>query len=150
MRANELLNETVNLIPAPPGSTPVKSGFVRLYHQTDEDCLRSIEHNGLLLKHARGIEGPYGIYAGETPFYGKADSRPTLEFQVPKDKWYNPFVLMDVTPEYFIALHYPWHARARYIEDNPKVLQNALSGKYDDLTGDYATAVEYVKAKYHK
>ena len=136
-------------IPAEPGTTPIKEGYVRLYHQTDGDNLRSIEKEGLLLSHARGIEGPRAIYAGETPFYGSAESRPTLEFQVPKDQWDAPFVLRDVTPEDIIAAHYPWQRHARYIEKN-NLVKNALDGKYDMLKGDEGKAVDYIKKKYGK
>ena len=69
----------------------------------------------------------------------------TLEFYVDRDKWDNPFVLEDVPPEQMIAIHLPWHSKARYILDNPDTLEKALSGDFDDLRDDYATAVEYVK-----
>jgi len=44
-----------------------------------------------------------------------------------------------------IAAHLPWHRKTRYIQDNPKTLARTLSGGYDDLTGDEAKAVQYVK-----
>ena len=134
-------------IPAAPGTTPIKEGHVRLYHQTDGDNLQEIEKHGLLLKHAKGIEGPRAIYAGETPFYGKATHTPTLEFQVPKDQWQPPFVLRDVKPEDFIAAHYPWHRHARYLEKN-NMVANVLSGKYDKVGEDETKAVNYLKRKY--
>ena len=134
-------------IPAAPGTTPIKEGHVRLYHQTDGDSLREIEKHGLLLKHAKGIEGPRAIYAGETPFYGDALHRPTLEFQVPKDQWQPPFVLRDVKPEDFIAAHYPWHKHARYLEKN-NMIANVLSGKFDNVGEDEDKAVNYLKRKY--
>jgi len=141
---------SVKPIPAEAGSTPVKEGHVRLYHQTDGDNLRKIEKEGLLLKHAKGIEGPRAIYAGETPFYGSAKSRPTLEFQVPKEHWQSPFVLHDVAPKDIIAAHYPWHSHARYLEseDNKEAKENELSGKHDNLGGDTGKAVQYIKEKY--
>jgi hypothetical protein len=141
---------SVKPIPAEAGSTPLKEGHVRLYHQTDENNLRKIEREGLLLKHAKGIEGPRAIYAGETPFYGKAAERPTLEFQVPKEHWQSPFVLRDVAPKDIIAAHYPWHRHARYLEseDNKEAKENVLSGKHDNLGGDTGKAVQYIKAKY--
>ena len=148
MRAIEFIVEGITQIPAAPGTTPVKPGFVRLYHQTDGDNLRAIEREGLLLQHAKGIEGPRAIYAGEDPFYGTAESRPTLEFQVPQGWWQAPFVLHDVAPDYFIAAHYPWHKKARYLENKPEALQQALQGKFDNLTGDAAKAVEYVKSRH--
>ena len=141
---------SVKPLPAEAGSTPLKEGHVRLYHQTDENNLRKIEREGLLLKHAKGIEGPRAIYAGETPFYGKAAERPTLEFQVPKEHWQSPFVLRDVAPKDIIAAHYPWHRHARYLdsEDNKQSLDNVLTGKHDNLGGDTGKAVQYIKAKY--
>jgi len=141
---------SIKSIPDEPGSTPIKEGHVRLYHQTDGDNLRKIEKEGLLFKHAKGIEGPKAIYAGETPFYGKAEEKPTLEFQVPKEHWQSPFVLSDVMPKDIIAAHYPWHRHARYLEDkdNKQALENTLSGKHDKLDGDTGKAVKYIKAKY--
>jgi hypothetical protein len=134
-------------VPSEPGSTPIKEGHVRLYHQTDEDNLREIEKHGLLLKHAKGIEGPRAIYAGETPFYGDPTDRPTLEFQVPKEYWDAPFVLKDVHPKDFISAHYPWHRHARYLEDESGI-KNVLSGRFDTLKGNEGKAVEYIRNKY--
>jgi len=155
MRLYELiiLSESYDIthsLPPEPGTTPILPGYVRLYHQTDEDSLRSIEHTGLKLANARGIEGPRAIYASKTGFYGKPGSRPTLEFQVPEDKWDSPFVLMDVPPINIIAAHYPWHAKARYLVDHPDKMQMTLNGDFDDLGGDYAPAVEYIKNTYGK
>lgn len=148
MKIFEVISQRVPNLPPEPGTAPITPGYVRLYHQTDEDSLKQIEQTGLLFAHAKGIEGPRAIYASERGFYGKPGSRPTLEFQVPANMWDDPFVLQDVPPENIIAAHYPWHSKARYLEDNPDTLQNALTGKYDDLQGDYAQAVAYVKAKY--
>lgn len=139
-------------IPLPHGTAPLKEDHVRLYHQTDAESLKAIENEGLLLSKAKGIEGPKAIYAGEKPFYGPVDSRPTLEFQVPKNMWDSPFVLRNVTKDDIIAAHYPWHRKARYLEEpgNEVALGNALSGKFDNLTGDYAEAVKFIKSKYEK
>jgi hypothetical protein len=152
-RITRIPGDTAYDIPNEPGSTPIKEGYIRLYHQTEEDNLRKIEKEGLLLKHAKGIEGPRAIYAGESPFYGKSDSRPTLEFQVPKKYWDSPFVLRDVTPEDIIAAHYPWHRHARYLEDEEGII-NVLSGRFDYLDKDdgkspnETKALRYIKAKY--
>jgi len=136
-------------VPKEPGTTPIKEGYVRLYHQTDGDNLRQIEKEGLLLERAKGIEGPKAIYAGETPFYGEVSSRPTLEFQVPKKDWDAPFVLRNVKPEDFISAHYPWHKHARYLEDKEGIA-NVLSGRFDDIdpNTDSGKAVKYIKDKY--
>jgi len=137
-------------LPAEPGTQEIPDGYVRLYHQTDTDSLDSIAKEGLSIKYAKGIEGPRAIYAGETPFYGPVETRPTLEFIVPKEQWDAPFVLQDVQPDQIIAAHYPWHRRVRYIDakGNASILQKALAGEFDDLEGDYKLAVQYVKDKY--
>jgi len=138
-------------VPSEPGTEPIPSGTVRLYHQTDGQSLDKIATEGLSIKYAKGIEGPKAIYAGEQPFYGAADSRPTLEFYVPKAQWDAPFVLEDVSPEQIIAAHYPWHKQARYLENEPDSMQSALDGQYDDLKDpDTSKAVEYIKEKYSK
>lgn len=137
-------------LPAEPGTQSIPDGYVRLYHQTDTESLSSIAKEGLSIQYAKGIEGPRAIYAGETPFYGPVETRPTLEFIVPKDQWEAPFVLQDVQPNQIIAAHYPWHRRVRYLEDNPASMQKALAGEFDDLDGDYRLAVQYVKDKYGK
>jgi hypothetical protein len=125
--------------------------MVRLYHQTDAKSLDKISKEGLSIKYAKGIEGPKAIYAGEQPFYGAADSRPTLEFYVPKAQWDAPFVLKDVQPDQIIAAHYPWHKTARYLESEPDSMQNALDGQFDDLKDeDTVKAVQYIKDKYGK
>lgn len=151
-KSNKKTNESVNgfkSIPNPPGTDPIPPGTVRLYHQTGGDELRSIERHGLLFAHAKGIEGPKAIYASEKGFYGDPTSRPTLEFFIDKKYWDDPFVLEDVPLENIIAAHYPWHKKARYLEDDRNdILQKALDGEFDDLTGDYAIAVKYIKQKY--
>lgn len=152
MRATEFIVEHappgLDTLPPEPGTTPIPAGTVRLYHQTSEEALRSIAKHGLQLAHARGIEGPRAIYASERGFYGKPDSRPTLEFYVDENKWDDPFVLQDVMPEQMLALHLPWHRKARYIETHPNVKEQVLAGEHDDLTGDYKLAVDYIKSKY--
>lgn len=135
----------IEALPPLPGTAPLKPGYVRLYHQTGEKELQSIETTGLTLNHARGIEGPKAIWADEKGFYGDPAKKPTLEFQVPKDKWIAPFVMQDVMPEDFLAVHYPWHYRAHYILEHPQCIEQCLAGKYDALTGSDAKAVQYVK-----
>jgi hypothetical protein len=147
MRIRDIIAESADTehLPSRPGTEPIPPGTVRLYHQTSEQALQSIMRTGLNIANAQGIEGPRAIYASETGFYGKPESRPTLEFFVDQDKWQNPFVLEDIPPEQMIAAHMPWHRQARYIESHPKLKQEVLAGKHDDLTGDYAQAVSYIK-----
>jgi len=141
----EAANLSPDTVPPPHGTTPIPDGYVRLYHQTTEQNLASIIKQGLNIEHARGIEGPRAVYASREGFYGGPESRPTLEFMVPVNKFEDPFVLQDVPPDLMIAAHLPWHRKARYILDNPKTLARTLSGGYDNLTGDEAKAVQYVK-----
>ena len=135
-------------LPPPPGTAPIPPGTVRLYHQTSESALHSILKTGLQIQHARGIEGPYAIYASEKGFYGDPSSRPTVEFFIREEMWSDPFVLGDVPPSQMLAGHLPWHKQARYLTTHPKQLQQALAGEFDVLTGDYAIAVEYIKQQY--
>jgi len=121
-------------LPPEPGTMPIPEGHVRLYHQTGEDELKSIMKTGLGIKHARGIEGPRAVYAGETPFYGEVRYKNTFEFHVPKSQWDAPFVLRDVTPRAGVA-HYPWQAQARYILTHPQTLKLAREGEFDYLIG---------------
>ena len=152
MRYREIIKENNNpsALPAEPGTEPIPQNAVRLYHQTTEDNLKSIMNSGLNIENARGIEGPKGIYASQTGFYGKPGTRPTVEFWVDKDKWDDPFVLQDVPTNQIIAGHLPWHAKARYILEHPDTLRKTLAGEFDDLSGDYIKAVQYIKAHYKR
>ena len=141
----EATSLSLDTVPPPHGTTPIPTGYVRLYHQTTEENLASIIKYGLNIEHARGIEGPRAVYASRTGFYGDPESRPTLEFMVPVNKFRDPFVLQDVPPDLMIAAHLPWHKTARYIMTHPKTLAQTLAGGNDDLTGDEAKAVQYVK-----
>jgi hypothetical protein len=133
------------MLPPEPGTVDIPAGTVRLYHQSTPENLEKIAETGLSIEHARGIEGPRAIYASERGFYGEPGRVPTLEFYVDRDKWDDPFVLEDVSPQQMIAIHLPWHGKARYILDNPDTLEKTLRGEFDDLGDDYAKAVEYVK-----
>lgn len=158
MKIHEILTEErsdhMSDLPPPPGTGPVKPGYVRLYHQTEREHLEDIKKHGIQLSKARGIEGPKAIWAGEKPFYGDPRYIPTIEFQVPKENWHAPWVIQDeVPPEQFIAVHEPWHKHARYIldtEDNPGLLDRVLAGEFDDAPDDYAPAIQYIKSKYKK
>lgn len=141
----EAASLSLDTVPRKPGTTPIPTGYIRLYHQTTEENLASIIKHGLNIEHARGIEGPRAVYASPTGFYGGPESRPTLEFMVPIDKFEDPFVLQDVPTDLMIAGHLPWHKTVRYIMKHPAVLDQTLSGGNDSLTGDAAKAVQYVK-----
>jgi hypothetical protein len=152
MRAYQFIQESVagidGTLPAEPGSILIPHGTVRLYHQTSDEALHKIARHGLTAAHAKGIEGPKAIYASEKGFYGKPGDVPTLEFYVDKKHWDSPFVMQDVPTSQMIAAHLPWHDKARYMEEDPELIKEVLSGRYDDLTGEYKLAVAYIKNKY--
>lgn len=138
-------------LPPEPGTAPIPAGHVRLYHQTNPENLGSIKHHGISLDRARGIEGPRAIYADEKGFYGSPGDVPTVEFHVPAELWDRPFVKADVVPpENILGVHRRWHSTARYIEEDPKIIQRVLSGGHDNLLNDphYGKAIRYIKHKY--
>jgi hypothetical protein len=137
-------------LPPPPGTAPVKDGWVRLYHQTDREKIESIKREGLSYDYAAGIEGPKAIWASRTPFYGDAKDIPTVEFQVEESAFVPPsFVTRNVPPEDIIAIHEPWHQHARYMLKTIGP-ERVLSGEYDYLApgSDEADAVAWIKRKY--
>jgi len=140
-------------LPPEPGTVPIPKGHVRLYHQTSEENLGAIKHQGLKFSKARGFEGPRAIYADEKGFYGKPGDKPTVEFHVHKDRWHPPFVTgEDVKPHEIIAVHRPWHDRARYAERDPRLIKQIVAGEHDRLLKDdyYHHTVSYIKHKYGK
>jgi hypothetical protein len=53
-----------------------------------------------------------------------------------------------IKPEEIIAVHEPWHGRARHLLNNPEATKEAQAGKFDYLldTPEYGPAVKYVKS----
>lgn len=53
-----------------------------------------------------------------------------------------------IKPEEIIAVHEPWHAKARYMQANPEVLAKARAGEHDDLleSEGYGPAIRHAKA----
>lgn len=147
----ELMTENADQhdhLPGEPGSTKVPEGHVRLYHQTAEENLPKIKKHGILLAHAKGIEGPKGVWASEHGFYGKPGSKPTVEFHVPKHEWNGTGVIQrDIHPHEIIATHHPWHSHARYMLSHPDVHAAVKSGEHDGLADDprYGPAIHYIK-----
>jgi hypothetical protein len=150
-------------LPPEPGTAPLKSGHIRLYHQTCAERLPGIKKHGLLLEHARGIEGPCRIYASEQPFYGAAATQPTVEFQWPREDFDAPYWPMTprdaygyrapcavVPPSAFLAVHEEWHRHARYWEEQPEAIAEILAGQHDDLLDmpGYGEGIRWIKKKY--
>ena len=107
-------------IPQKMGTTPIPDGYVRLYHQTPLENAESIRTHGILHDKMKGIEGPRRTYVWRTPFYGKSQSHATVELHVPEELFDPPQFLKisDVPPKYIVAIHEPWHDRARYLISN--------------------------------
>lgn len=138
-------------LPLSPGSTPIPSDHVRLYHQTSEENLEKIRKDGIRLDKAKGIEGPKSVYADEKGFYGSPKKQPTIEFSVPKNRYQPPFVTGTVEPKNIVAVHYPWHSHARYMEKSPEVRNEVLAGQHDDIDDPhYQKAIRFIKLKYGK
>lgn len=128
-------------VPAEPGTTPIPSDHVRLYHQTSRSAISPIRKGGI--EPRQPVEGPRGIYAAKPDskgrgFYDHPDYKPTIEFSVPKDDFkYPPFVAQDkVEPSSIIAGHKPWHARVRSIDSNPRLKAEVERGEHDHLLDD--------------
>lgn len=141
-------------VPAEPGSTPLKPGHVRLYHQTGEKALNSIRHTGI--ERRQPHEGPAGIYASKPDsqnrgFYSKATDTPTAEFQVPEHEYDAPFVHKDKVPAKDIIAHKEWHHTVRHIDKDPKLKDEVLRGEHDDLMKDkgskYSKAIRFIKKR---
>ncbi len=142
-------------LPNEPGTTPIPDGHVRLYHQTSEDNLDSIEKHGIRMSSAKGIEGPKGIYSDPHGFYGSPFEKPSVEFSVPKEEWEKatPSLQRDIKPHEIIGVHRPWHNIARSLIADKRT-EEVKSGKVDDVldydTPDkqYRKALDHIKNNY--
>jgi hypothetical protein len=135
-------------LPPAPGTQPIPDGHIRLYHQTSAENLNSIAKHGIRLSDAKGYEGPKAIYADPNGFYGKPGNRETVEFHVPKEKFYGTIVDMEHVPtKNIIAIHRPWHQKARYMLNKPDLKNKIISGERDNLLNDphYGEAIKYIK-----
>lgn len=143
-------------IPKEKGTTEIKAGYTRVYHQTTPDNIESIMRKGLLVSKSRPTSESRGVSVSETPFYGDNPNLVTIELQVPTEKLRQAngsALFEDVPASNIIAVHENWHDRARYILNNPETLKEVLNGDMDFMTGDgspEAKAIEYIKKKYSK
>lgn len=157
-------------LPPIPGEAPIPDGSIRMFHQTSEASAITEGMSGIEAR--QPVEGPWGVWGGQPAgekgrlkgFYGEASKHATVEYAVPRvdfidGKTGSPQTSLplqrNVKASEVLAVHLPWHARARYIEDNPATLAKALAGEFDDLGNiggsegkEYADAVKYVKNKH--
>lgn len=140
---------TESPIPEPPGTAKIPDGHIRLYHQSSDANVAKIRKHGIKLSHAKGIEGPKGVWANEHGFYGKPGQKPTVEFHIPKHEWDGSGVIRrSIEPHEIIAAHHPWHNRARYILSHPELANEVKKGEYKSmrtLSPDYRRAHDHVK-----
>lgn len=155
----DFFESVVDRLPPEPGSVPVSSGRVRLYHQTDDSKADSIRRNGIQKSHSKGksSQEPVVIWATEDPFYGAVYKQgiATVEFSVPVCDnsarfpcFMKPtYVLGEVvSPEYIIAIHEYWHSIARFlISDYPELDAEVLKlmDGFRAIDEDHRKAVDY-------
>ena len=99
-----------------PNTVPLKSGYVRLYHQTDKEHFDKIkQEQSININHSTGQKNSepiciWGVYADNSPtkgFYGEVTKRYTIEYQVPKIDTEAGRVCRSITPDEIIAYHDP-------------------------------------------
>ena len=134
-----------------PGTIPVPSGQIRLYHYTAPDSLASIGERGLLQSKARGA-----IYEEPAVVWGstrmpKPQSLNFIEFYVAPEKIdvghphfsgqpltqaeidefqqgdHDVTLFGDVMVGQILDIHEPWHEALRYLEENPGYYQQDMT-----------------------
>ena len=156
------------------GSASIPDGYIRLYHYTKGDP-EKIREDGLKLAFARGetYGEPNFIWASSKP--PDPGSKNIVEFRVKENdpflglesperlgivgrEWmkgnYHVSLTRDIFVTEFIQVHEPWHAVYEHIQDNPKLLQDVLDGKKDNLIGskfpEESRAILEIKRDYTK
>lgn len=176
IKLKDLLLENTDKIPVPPepGTIPIPSNHLRLYHYTNTDPA-IIKKEGLRLSHARGntYGEPDAIWCSlQLPHDNKIfvefsvaiDDKRFIQFAGPApDPYKSPkdyegrgsdFTLFgDVLPNEFLAIHEPWHHHYRYlIAEGERFIANILAGEFDFLldrpNSDEAKAILAVKHNY--
>lgn len=152
--------------PLPPefGTQPIPAGTIRMVHMTKSaDAAIAIAHEGI--KVHQPIEGPAGVWGAEPVidskgnargFYGDVKDNYSIEYAIPKGDFQMFGVHTatslplerDVKPSEVLAVHLPWHSKARYIMNNPDIHATVMSGEADYLMSDptYGEAITWVKA----
>jgi hypothetical protein len=169
-----LVDKKIIDVPKEPGTVPIPSNHLRLYHYTNTTS-DELQRDGLLMSKAKGHT------YGEPDFVWASLKKPSdyktyVEFSVPIDdprfsiwgskpdvsrgvEFYadgsDDFTFRgDIKPDEFIAIHEPWHHAYRYIVDeNPEMIPDVLAGKYDYLldkssANREAKAIKAIKANY--
>ena len=143
-------------VPKEPGTEPIPSNHLRLYHYTRADP-EVIRKEGLKRSHSEGSKcGEYDVVwasltmppsyknyvefsmAIDDPRFAKwagAAPDPTQGVEFYKNRGNDFTIYGDIEPSEFIAVHEPWHHSYRdMVEDG--LTDEVLQGEYDDLTPD--------------
>ena len=151
----QFLENTKNSIFPKMGELPIPEGTIRLYHQTNEENVRSIKEKGLIKSLSKGhsYNEPSLIWATRKPFYGRQEGLATIEFFVPEEEFRSPtHVLSEVIPPaQILAIHEHWQDYAEDLISNyPEINQKEID-YWLDLGGNYKKAaefyIEYMKSK---
>jgi len=137
-------------IPLERGTSKVKEGYVRVYHQTSPENIESIRKTGLLVEKSRASSESRGVSVADTPFYGNNPNLVTIELQIPagiKAQSQGLALQQDIPAGDILAIHEPWHEKVRYIQQNPETLKEVRNGDFDYLATDkdYGKAIKYIK-----
>ena len=177
IKLKSLLQEMVGKIEVPkePGTEPIPSNHLRLYHYTMDVDPEVLKREGLLQSKSRGSTygEPNVVWASlqlprrhkmfvefsmaiDDPRFAGIGLRPDVERGV---AWYkgrsNDFAIFgDIKPSEFIAIHEPWHYTYRYMTETRDLIDGILKGEYDHLlTGhhpDEAKAILAIKQNFGK
>lgn len=137
-------------IPPERGTSKLKQGYVRVYHQTSPENIESIRRTGLLVEKSRPSSESRGVSVADTPFYGNNPNLVTIELQIPagiRAQSQGLALQQDIPAGDILAIHEPWHEKVRYIQKNPVTLKEVINGDLDYLVSDeeYGRAIKYIK-----
>jgi len=138
-------------LPPPVGESAVPEGQDRYYHQTHVENLPAIREQGLLASRSQVREGESGVHLSREPWNDPSQHEhvATIEVAVPHHEGGPSHRIEgeDIHPSRFLAVHEPWHHKARLLLSDPRHLRNTLDGKNDSALGDpvWGPAIRYVK-----
>ena len=149
------------VLPGEPLTKDIPDGHIRLVHQSPAEAEEFLG-SGINLDKARAIEGPRGVYAVEPEagkgFYGEIEGfdGSTVEFSIPLEEWEEVKggpLGRSIKPDEILDVHEPWHFRARYMLEEPEVMQDIRSGKLSrsevEMFGpDYVRAYDHIVSSF--
>ena len=156
-------------VPKEPGTVPIPSNHLRLYHYTNADPA-VVRREGLKLSHAKGntYGEPNAIWASlknpgnhknyvefsmaiDDPRFNRwlgaaPDVNAGVDFY--KDRGSDFTIGADIKPSEFIAVHEPWHYHYRYmVEEN--MMEAVLRGEYDYIQSNHPDEYKAIQVIKH-